>query len=210
MGTCIKGVIAAAGLSRRMGAFKPPMPINGRPMIERSVMSMLSADVEEVVVVLGYRAREIEEVLRQSPAAPYIRMVRNRDYLHSEMLDSIKLGVASLGPCSDFFLLPGDIPMVSPATFRAIQKTHLCGENLVTFPTVDGRRKHPPLISARCIQRILSFQEAGGLRQLWKNMEQETGNVAVDDMGCTMDVDSPGDYEKILQYLARSVRGSAV
>lgn len=156
----------------------------------------------------GPHEQGLHQVRRQ--VGDYIRMVRNRDYLHSEMLDSIKLGVASLGPCSDFFLLPGDIPMVSPATFRAIQKTHLCGENLVTFPTVDGRRKHPPLISARCIQRILSFQEAGGLRQLWKNMEQETGNVAVDDMGCTMDVDSPGDYEKILQYLARSVRGSAV
>ena len=69
MGTCIKGVIAAAGLSRRMGAFKPLMPINGRPMIERSVMSMLSADVEEVVVVLGYRAREIEEEGRRLVAA---------------------------------------------------------------------------------------------------------------------------------------------
>ena len=94
MGTCIKGVIAAAGLSRRMGAFKPLMPINGRPMIERSVMSMLSADVEEVVVVLGYRAREIEEVLRQSPAAPYFRMVRTPAYRPSEMLAAHPLGVA--------------------------------------------------------------------------------------------------------------------
>lgn len=197
----LQGVIVAAGLSRRMGAFKPLLRVDDRTMIERSVRSMLRAGVDRVTVVLGYRGDEIEAVLRKSGLFDRIHLVYNPDYAETEMLDSIKLGVRALMDCRDFFLLPGDMPAVHPETFRAVCQAHQGSGKAVTFPTIAGRRKHPPLISAACIPAILSFREEGGLRQLWRTMEDSIQSVPVDDLGCTMDVDVPRDYTRVLKYV---------
>lgn len=200
-GGMLQGVVVAAGLSRRMQAFKPLLLIDGRTMVERSIHSMLCAGVRRVVVVLGYRGAEIEEVLRRSGFLERIHIVYNHDYAATQMLDSIKIGVGALDDCRDFFLLPGDMPAVDPQTFRAVYNAHRNGRKAVTFPTIDGYRKHPPLISAACIPAILSFQEDGGLRQLWRTMENDIQTVPVDDLGCTIDVDYPRDYTRVLQYV---------
>ena len=197
----LQGLVVAAGLSRRMGDFKPLLPMNGRTMIEQTILSMLCAGVRRVVVVLGHRGEEVEAVLRNSGFRDRICVVYNRDYSTTEMLDSIKLGAAALHPRGDFFLLPGDVPMVSPGTFRAVREAHLENGKDVTFPALAGRRKHPPLISAFCIGQILAYHGENGLRGLWAGMEDRIGLVPVDDLGCTMDVDEPRDYRRALQYL---------
>jgi CTP:molybdopterin cytidylyltransferase MocA len=197
----LQGVIAAAGLSRRMKDFKPLLKIGNRTMIEQSIFSMLDAGVQRVIVVLGYRGTEIEDILRKNPNFDRIHIVYNLDYAETEMLDSIKLGLLELGSCGDFFFLPGDVPAVSPQTFRTVYLAHQRSGKAVSFPSIDGYRKHPPLISAACTDKILSFQEDGGLRQLWKTMEDDIELVPVEDLGCTMDADYPKDYWQIRKYL---------
>lgn len=60
----VNGLILAAGLSRRMGEFKPLMRFGGKTLIECTVESMLCAGVSQVVLVLGYRGEEIEAILK--------------------------------------------------------------------------------------------------------------------------------------------------
>lgn len=60
----INGLIVAAGLSKRMGQFKPLMPLQGKTVIENAINSMLESGVHQVVIVLGYRADEVEHCLR--------------------------------------------------------------------------------------------------------------------------------------------------
>ena len=59
----ICGLIVAAGLSSRMGCFKPLLPLRGKTVIENTIDSMLLCGISPVVVVLGYRGREVEAVL---------------------------------------------------------------------------------------------------------------------------------------------------
>ncbi len=54
----IHGLILAAGLSSRMGAFKPLMRIRGQSLLALSVESLLTGGATEITVVLGYRARD--------------------------------------------------------------------------------------------------------------------------------------------------------
>ena len=49
----IGGLILAAGLSSRMGDFKPLMPLRGKTLIENSIDSLLLCGVDPIVVVLG-------------------------------------------------------------------------------------------------------------------------------------------------------------
>ena len=60
----LKGLIAAAGRSRRMDGFKPLMELNGFPMICMTVQSLKNAGIEDITVVTGYRAQETEAVLK--------------------------------------------------------------------------------------------------------------------------------------------------
>ena len=60
----VNGLILAAGMSSRMGSFKPLMPLRGKTLIENSIDSMLLSGVSRVVVVLGYRGEEVERILR--------------------------------------------------------------------------------------------------------------------------------------------------
>ena len=63
---CIRAVIPAAGISSRMGNFKPLLLLHGRTLIETSVSSLLKGGAETVTVVTGYRADEIERNLSPS------------------------------------------------------------------------------------------------------------------------------------------------
>lgn len=55
-------IVPAAGLSSRMGAFKPLLPFGSQTVIEASVENALST-AERAVIVLGRRGDEIRDLL---------------------------------------------------------------------------------------------------------------------------------------------------
>ena len=190
----ICGLILAAGLSRRMGEFKPLMPFRGKTLIENTIDSILESGAEKVVVVTGYRADELEAHLREVYGSRVI-LTRNPDYASTDMLHSIRIGCRALPECDAFFLLPGDMPVVRQSTFRSVLAQR-DGTVSVIFPTLDGYRKHPPLVDSRLIPEILAFDRDGGLRQFWKEREALIRTVSVDDAGVWVDLDTQEDYKK--------------
>lgn len=197
----INGVITAAGLSTRMGDFKPLMLLEGKTLIENCIDSMLDAGVTCVTVVLGYRADEIEALLSSRYNDDQLVLAYNTEYASTDMLTSVKIGIRSLPACDAFFLLPGDMPAVSASTFRALQKTWAQTHAKVVFPAMAGKRKHPPLVSYDCIRDILSYEGDNGLRGIWHRFEEQTDLVTVDDDGCRIDADTMEDYERLTEYM---------
>jgi len=229
----LNGLILAAGLSSRMGKFKPLLDGKGKTVIERTVKSMLGGGAERITVVLGYNAQAVENVLRQNFADSKLSFAYNDKYLETDMLYSIKCGLSALPDCDGFFLLPGDMPGVNVQTFvkladavkqldisweKTVRKTGLGQRNLLfpqcfirgaggvscaklVFPLLNGRRRHPPLVSSECIPEIMSFEGKGGLRGLWRQYEGKILNVPVEDLGCEMDLDTMDDYVKWITTL---------
>ena len=190
----ICGLVLAAGLSRRMGDFKPLLPFRGKTLIENTIDSILSSGAHQVVVVTGHRADELEAVLSEKYEGRVI-LTRNHEFATSDMLRSIQIGCAAMPECDAFFLWPGDMPVVEPITFQKVlaQRDGTLG---VIFPTLDGYKKHPPLVDYRLIPEILSFHGEGGLRQFWQEQEALIHTVAVDDVGVWVDLDTQEDYKK--------------
>ena len=187
-------LVLAAGLSSRMGEFKPLLPFRGKTLIENTIDSVLDNGARQVVVVTGYRADELEPLLEEKYGNRVI-LTRNPDFATTDMLHSIRIGCAGLPECGAFFLLPGDMPVVRGSTFRKILSQR-GGEISVIFPTLDGYRKHPPLVDSRLIPEILAFDRDGGLRQFWKEREAIVRTVSVDDDGVWVDLDTQEDYKK--------------
>jgi CTP:molybdopterin cytidylyltransferase MocA len=197
----INGIILAAGLSSRMEGFKPLLKLKKKTIIEYSIDSMLHAGVQQVVVVLGYRAPEVEAVLLSRYEYSRLVLVRNSHYAERDMLMSVKTGISALPVCDAFFLLPGDMPAVNSQTFLKVKETLVRSQALIAFPSLEGHRKHPPLISAKCMDTICKFDGTGGLREVWKQLESEIVTVAVDDAGCKLDADTRADYHRLVDYM---------
>ena len=190
----ICGLVLAAGLSRRMGDFKPLLPFRGKTLIENTIDSILSSGAHQVVVVTGHRADELEAVLSEKYEGRVI-LTRNHEFATSDMLRSIQIGCQAMPECDAFFLLPGDMPVVEAVTFQKVLARR-DGTLGVIFPTLDGFRKHPPLVDYRLIPQILSFHGEGGLRRFWQEQEALITTVPVDDGGVWVDLDTQEDYKK--------------
>ena len=190
----ICGLILAAGLSSRMGDFKPLMPLRGKTLIENTVSSVLNGGAQSVVVVTGYRGVEVETLL-QRRYGERVRFAQNPDFMKTDMMRSIQIGCRALPPCDAFFLMPGDMPVVRQTTFHKLLKVRPTNAVSVVFPTLGGYRKHPPLVDARLIPEILAFQDSGGLRRLWRQHEELILTVPVDDEGVWVDLDTQQDYQ---------------
>lgn len=170
-------------------------------MIECSIDSMFNAGVCRVIVVLGYRGQEVEFLLRNKYDSLSLVIVFNENYRESDMLASVKIGMAELNTCDAFYILPGDMPAISTKTFLSVNDAMSKTKAMVVFPTIDGHIKHPPLISWRCIDYIYNFEGEGGLREIWKHFENQIVTVPVQDRGCMMDADTVEDYNRLIHYM---------
>lgn len=195
----LSAVIPAAGLSSRMGAFKPLLPFGGVTVAEASVGNALAA-ADKAVVVLGNRSQELRELLC-SRFGDRLIFAENPDYASADMFASVKLGVRALPDCAAFFIAPADMPMIPPAVFRALSQAFDPERDEIIIPVVGGRRGHPPLISSRLIPDILACDGSDGLRGFFRG--RTVTKLAVTGCGVLTDLDTPADYERALSDLRR-------
>ncbi len=189
----ICALVPLAGLSSRMGEFKPLVELRGKTLIENTIDSLICAGVQRIVAVTGYKADDVEPILR-SRYADRLIIVRNSEFATTDMLHSIKSGLNAMPKCDAFFLLPGDMPVVKQSTFSALIERRR-GEREIIFPTLSGYRKHPPLISSSYIPDILAFEGQGGLRAFFNKYDESIIEVPVDDEGVWVDLDTQEDYK---------------
>ena len=187
----IAAIILAAGSSARMGAFKPLLPLGERSILEHVIETVRSSRIEEILVVIGHRAQELGPVVEKAGASA----VFNRDF-EQGMFSSVCAGVRRLGrPVDGFFLLPVDIPLVRPATFRRMAAAWGQRPGRICSPAFAGKRGHPPLVPAALIPAILKSPGVGGLQKVLENFEDRALDVAVADENILFDLDLPEDYE---------------
>ena len=86
------GLVLAAGSSRRMGRSKQLLPFNGRPLLEGVVAAANDSSLDEVLVVLGANAEEIERGVELGRA----RVVVNPDH-EAGLGSSLRAGLSALG-----------------------------------------------------------------------------------------------------------------
>lgn len=195
----ITALVLAAGYSSRAPAFKPLLPLGNTTIIEKVLHNFRRAGIQDVTVVVGHRAEELIPVLDRL----HVRYVFNEQY-DQGMFSSVVAGLRSIQPWAEaFFLLPVDMPLVKSHTIRLLCRACHKTKADVIYPVFQGRRGHPPLITARCFPAILAEHNTEGLRPILERYEATACNVEVLDEGILLDADTAEDYRKILEYHGR-------
>lgn len=188
-------VVLAAGASSRMGACKLLRLLGDRSALEVAVERLRLAGVKDVLVVTGFHGEKVGSLARSLGCRTTTNPAPERG-----MLSSVQCGIAAAGPQAvGVFLLPGDTPLVKPRTYQALAGRFSEGIDLL-IPFFGNRPGHPPVIGRRHFEGILSWKGEGGLKGYFDSLPAVPERVSVADQAILMDMDTPEDYEALLEY----------
>ncbi len=186
------GLLVAAGLSSRMGEFKPLLTLGSAPLLAHALKKLRDAGVEKLVVVTGHRAEALQPILEEFGA----EAVHNAAYAATQMFDSVKLGLAALQGVDRVLLSPADCPAIAPETYRAV----LASPAAIARPVYEGKPGHPVMLAGRLIPRLLADEGPMGLRGALERCGEAIDDVPVADPGILMDADTPEELEALRRY----------
>lgn len=186
----IEGVILAAGLSSRAGAFKPELPFGEKKLLEKVIEGM-APHCSRIIVVGGHFFERIRAVC---DPYPHVSPVLNETYRRG-MFSSVQTGVRRLD-CDAFFLTPGDYPFISAEVYRLLAAAPARSPRRDIFiPAFQGRKGHPLLFRRAVAPAILAEPPDSTLRTVVRNHGFQL--VEVPDDGILQDVDTMEDYKKL-------------
>ena len=189
-------IILAAGVSSRMGEFKPLLKIGDTTFIRRLIGQMEEAGAEKIVVVTGYRGEELRQHISVGrDHEKHIITLHNRDFYKTQMLDSVKMGISFLkNDCERILLSPVDVVMSPKWIFDAV----LNEDADFVRPMYQGEPGHPVLIRHTLYEEILVYEGDRGLRGAVENSGKKILEIDTEDPSILLDADTKDDYQKAL------------
>lgn len=189
----IAALITAAGMSSRMGSFKPMLNIGSLSVAQRVIATFRQAGIDRIVMITGYNASVLEHHL----STEGIIFLRNEDYETTHMFDSVRIGLRYLqDKCDAVLMTPVDIPLFTSGTVTALMES---GEKLAC-PYCNGETGHPILIHTSLIPGLLADSGERGLAGALERSGVPMTKLPVEDPGTLHDADTPEDYSALLEY----------
>ncbi|GAA4334459.1 hypothetical protein GCM10023144_26710 [Pigmentiphaga soli] len=193
----VGAVLLAAGEGRRMGGVaKPLIRLAGVPLVNRMLIALSGAGVDEVAVVTGYCHESVEARVRDFP----VTLVHHPDYAAGQQ-GSVRAGLAALnGPFDAIFIVPADQPLIGSADLVELIgafKRRPGGHALV--PMAGGRRGNPVLLDDTARERILAGSANAGCRQFIERHPDLVHAYATDNEHFVVDLDTLDDVRLLEQ-----------
>ena len=176
-----------------MGRPKPLVRVDGRTFLERGVASAREAGLSPIIVVLGDRADEI----RSGANLEGTTVVVTPDYRRG-MSASLRAGARAAAPEADrVAIVLADQPFVSPRTLRALADRAERGDGAIFLPTYRGVWGNPVMFDLSLSPELDRLEGDVGCRGMFPTHQAEIREVAVDDPGILVDVDTEEELAAI-------------
>jgi CTP:molybdopterin cytidylyltransferase MocA len=190
----VAAVILAAGASTRFGSAKLLARLDGRALLEHVLDAVREAGIDEIVVVLGHAADEVEHGIDWLDE----QLVRNPD--PETLSSSLQVGLAAAAdldpPVKAVVVLLGDQPRVRPEVIHGLISAARGSDEPVVVPDyADGGGANPVVIRREAFDLA---DEASGDRGLGPLLAASDDLVLrVPFSGSNPDVDTPADLERL-------------
>jgi molybdenum cofactor cytidylyltransferase len=200
--TGVSAILLAAGESQRMGRTnKLTLPIRRVPLLRHVALTLLSANLEEIVVVVGHEARTARMLLADLP----LEVVTNPRYQEGQMT-SVECGMQELRqPCAGVMVCLSDQPLLEIADINTLITAfqYHCPTS-VLVPTYQGRRGNPVILSSRHHKSILDGKRNLGCRNFIENNPELVCPWEMDKDHVVFDLDTPEDFNRLRHRLGQT------
>jgi molybdenum cofactor cytidylyltransferase len=195
-------VVLAAGKGSRFEGpdHKLAQRLGATTVLGATVRNAIASHLHVVVVT----TEALASVARRHVAARDVIVVDDHPSLVG-MGHSIGVGVASRPQASGWLILPGDMPLVQPATLQAVAAR--LALHAVVYAQYKGLRGHPVGFSAELYSELVALAGDEGARRLVARYP--AFGVEVDDAGVLADVDTQADLEQVRKAQGARSTGSA-
>jgi len=195
MAAGIRGILLAAGYSKRFGSNKllqalpAGAPEAGTPIGLAAARHLLEALPESIAVVRP-RAQKLGKILRDAGCNTVV--CKNAS---EGMGTSLAAGVRAASEADGWVVALADMPFIRPETVRIVAKALQEGA-AIAAPSFHGERGHPVGFARRFLEELSSLRGDDGARQFLKQHPEWVNILEVDDPAVVRDIDKPSDLER--------------
>jgi len=190
----INGLIISAGLSGRMGKFKPLLSYKGKPFIQNIVLRLDSV-CDKIIIVTGYKANELEEDINQLNINSKIEFVFNPKY-EKGMFTSLQAGLKKADNCDWIFYHFVDQPGLSEMFYKEFVEQIDEKHNWIQ-PKIREQKGHPILIKRNLFQIILDAPLNSNLRTISNDPKVKKKFWECNYSEIFQDINTEEDYSKL-------------
>jgi molybdenum cofactor cytidylyltransferase len=191
-------IILAAGSSSRMGQSKQLLPIQGTPLLERTVNIAQALRPSHMVVVLGANEKEHALVLKNTA----VQSIVNRAWQNG-MGGSLKTGLQhllSLSPAIDAVLiLVCDQPAVTTVYLESLIKHYKVNDKAIVASLYSGAPGVPALFDKTIFPELLTMEDSQGAKKIIQKKIARTELIPFPDG--SIDLDTPEDYQNFIDTI---------
>lgn len=186
----VAALVLAAGQSERMGYNKLLAQLeSGKLVIQQTIDTILGSPARPVIVVTGYYFVQLTAAIGERP----VSCVLNPNY-GCGMSSSLRTGLVEVPNDARAVLVAlGDMPWIETETIVKLLKTHKLDRMAICRPAYLGQHGHPVLWPRRYFEEMRLLTGDIGARSLLKAYAHQVLEVAVDDPGVLLDIDTEAD-----------------
>ena len=189
----VTAVVLAAGQSSRMGRHKLLLPWGETTVLGQTIANLLKTSVNDVIVVSGHDAQEVDGIARQYGA----KSITNANYESGEMISSVQTALGSLpGNCEAILVVLADQPMVESKSINRIVDTWAVSRSDLVAPVYGDRRGNPVIFGRRYFEELLSLPAGTAPRDILARHDADLHLVPVETDSILHDIDREEDYER--------------
>lgn len=194
--TAVWAAVPAAGRSSRIGGGpKPLLDTGDGTFLERVVRSLREGGIERIRVGVREEAGPVAALARRVGATPFVP-----DHVDDGPIATVRGTIRfgrSEGGVDALVVLPADFPLVRPTTVEALLAAWRAQATPLVVPAHAGRTGHPALFAGGLLDELLEPDLPEGARTVVERHGASRLEVAVDDPGIHIDIDTLPEYRRM-------------
>jgi molybdenum cofactor cytidylyltransferase len=187
----INAVVLAAGQSKRMGKPKPLLKFSEKTFLGHIISVLKNSEVDEITVVLGAAAEEIQRTVDLSG----VTVVINEDYLKGQLSSLIRALEQIPEQTEAIILCLVDHPFLTSELVNEIIRKFRENKSPVIIPVYNKERGHPTLFSRALFNKLINAPHDKGARHVVYSNEDKVLEVNTSERGTRIGIDTPQQYK---------------
>ena len=194
----VVAIVVAAGLSSRMdGAQKLLLPFRGKTMIEWVVDQIRIGGIDEIIVVTN------PTISDQIPKMNSTKRVVNPDFQNG-LTSSIRHGILACSSQVDGFMIClADMPFIDARVYQLLKSAFIASHEsdplTLVAPFYKKQKGNPVIFSSAYRLQLLNHLEPDGCKSILQENFKHVLKVSVDEDSILKDIDTPSDYQALIQ-----------